>query len=273
MENKNNLKVWNRDTSWEDYGLVQESIQYKGEPTGKKMIIRHGEFLAMVSDKYYLFPHEEAIKASDQASELVGLEKFIMDTPGVENRGHVSYSEDERQMKAFYAIQGLKKIDGDDLKVGIQIYNSLDGSRGFGAGLFTYRAICGNGVIFGKKDFVSIRHKHTAGLDRIVEGLQLTMMQIMEKALDIVAEYRMMTEQKITGELINRLKKATFVPKYALPDSLREAEAIIPDLTQWDVYNDITQAIWHNAETGLKSKELQFGDLHRVMLSPQVRRI
>ena len=268
-----NIEVWNVDTTWLNYGLTQESIKYNGEPTGQKMIVRDGEYLAMVSDRYYLFPHQEALKAADAAAKMVGLEQFVMDTPGVTNRGHVSYDDKEKRMKAFYGIDGMQKIDGDNVKVGIQIYNSIDGSRGFGAGLFTYRSICGNGVIYGKKDLISIMHKHTLGLDAIVKGLQSTMLKIMEKAHGIVDEYRRMTQEHITVEMVNKLNKATFIPKSVLPDSLKVPAAELEDLSQWNVYNDITEAIWHNTKSGLKTKELQFGDLHRVMLAPRLRRI
>lgn len=37
------------------------------------------------------------------------------------------------------------------------------------------------------------------------------------------------------------------------------------DMTEWDVYNTLTAAIWHNPKSSLETKEDNFVQLHRIM--------
>ena len=75
-----------------------------------------------------------------------------------------------------------------------------------------------------------------------------------------------MAEQRITEKLIERIKKSRLSRK-VLPDYIT-AEEISPEVfltSQWELYNDITEAIWHNVKAGMKTKTFQFKVLHQVL--------
>ena len=39
----------------------------------------------------------------------------------------------------------------------------------------------------------------------------------------------------------------------------------VPDKTQWEMYNDFTEMIWHNPKASMTSKLIQFKYLHQVL--------
>lgn len=258
-------------TKWGHYGIAEPKIVFNGEPTGFKAIVKDDELVKMLTDRYHLFPNEEALKVANKAAELSGLRPFDAETPGMVNEHHVVYDKLIHKMRALYTVEGDMKVDGDSVNVGINVYNSIDGSTSFGAGLFTFRSMCSNGVIFGKHDIRAVRHAHTKGLIPIIEELKGAIVVLMEQGLQLVDTYRQMARIKINDELVEKLIHSHLAAK-VLPDYIKEDEARTFDLTQWDLYNDITEAIWHNEKTGLKSKVFQFSILHKVMPLLQARR-
>lgn len=259
------LDFWNISTEWLKYGLTEGYISLNGEDTGYKAVLRDDEMVAVVRKGYSLFPNEEALALADQAAKLVGLDRFTVKMPGARSQGNIIWGKKRHRMKAIYLPPGFHRVDGDEVNVGVSVHNSIDGSQSFGCGVFTFRGVCSNGVIFGKKDIRSIRHHHTRGLQVALERLQHTMILMMEQSLDIVESYRRMAAQKVTQELLKKIATDRFIPKKILPDYALEEQATIPKLTEWEVYNDVTQAIWHNDTTGLKTKGLQFDALHKIM--------
>tara|TARA_Y100000310_G_scaffold55360_1_gene50778 strand:- start:614 stop:1417 length:804 start_codon:yes stop_codon:yes gene_type:complete len=254
----------NDPTEWGHYGYAEPGVLYNGEDTDFKGVVHGDRLVKIVSKKYWLYPNEEAMKAADMAAKMVGLDQFASTTPGMQNEDHVVWSNDGNRVRALYTLQGQKKVDGDKVNVGVNVYNSIDGTTSFGVGLFTFRGICSNGVIFGRRDIRQVRHAHTKGLANVVEAVRGSMVTMLEQAVAVVESYRRMAQEKVNQKLINKLADS-YLSKKVLPDYVHEDEATIPDLTQWDIYNDITEAIWHNEKTGIKSKEFQFTTLHKIM--------
>jgi hypothetical protein len=85
----------------------------------------------------------------------------------------------------------------------------------------------------------------------------------------VLDSYKEMAERKMTEELVKRIKESS-IPKKVLPNYLKidnGQQFLVPvtDYTEWDVYNDVTQLIWHNQDTDVTTKNTQFNALHRVM--------
>jgi len=261
------IGFWNTDTEWLNYGLTENYIKLNGEDTGYKAILRDEEMVAIVRKGYRLWPNEEALKLADKAAKLVGLEQFQVSMPGARGEDHILYDERRHKMKAIYVLTNEVDIKGDGVNVGVSVHNSIDGTSSFGCGLFTFRSICSNGVIFGRKDITAVRHRHTKGLETVLEQMQNTMTYMMEQALDIVESYRQMARRKVTASLIEKIRKSRFIPKKVLPEYLQldEAQETLVELTEWEMYNDITELIWHNDRTGMVTKDLQFNALHKIM--------
>jgi len=138
-------------SEWRDYGYQELPILYNRESTGYKAIVRRGKLVKILGEDYVLLPNEYALEIADQAAELVGLQPFKnVSVWGLQRwgAGHalVNDSEIPRVMKAVYLLpDSIEKIDGEEVQVGVDIFNSIDGSTAFGAGVFTYRYISASG--------------------------------------------------------------------------------------------------------------------------------
>jgi len=259
-------------SQWGDYGYQELPVLFNGEPTGYKAILRRGKLVKLLGEGYILLPNEYALEIADQAAELVGLEPFKnVSVWGLYrwDREHALVDDPvlPRTMRAVYIIpEGVEKIDGEEVHVGVDIFNSIDGTSSFGAGVFTYRYVCENGVFMGKEILFSIRKAHRKGLQELIHDLKNRLVLVMERAPAVLDAYRQLAEQRVTDRLIEKLKKSR-ISRKVLPDYITADE--VPGeayhLSQWDLYNDITEAIWHNVKAGMKTKTHQFNVLHQVM--------
>jgi len=252
------------ETEWAQYGFAEPMIVFNGEETGFKAIVKEDRLIKVLTDRYHLYPNEEALKVANKAAKLAGLRRFTADTPGMRNEKHVVYSNDGNRMRALFMLKGDHKVDSEVVNLGVNVYNSIDGTTSFGAGLFTFREMCSNGVIWGKQDIRTVRHAHTIGLAKVIEAMKGAMVLLMEEAIGVVESYRRMAQVKVQEDLVNRLNDS-YLSKKILPEYVTEKEVALPDVTEWDLYNDVTEAIWHNEKTGLKSKAFQFTTLHKIM--------
>jgi hypothetical protein len=256
-------------TAWKQYGLEQLSIQVDGKDTDYKAIFRNNSLVKVLGKSYELFPNEEALKIADAAASLAGLEPFAPKTFGVRAEGHMLYNKQETKMRAIYTPGKIQRVDGEEVNVGVNVFNAIDGSSSFGCGVFTFRGICSNGVIFGYEEIMSLRRIHTKGLQAAIEDMKNKMVLVMEQGAELLETYRQMAAVKVTEKFIDRILSSR-LPAKVLPYYLKEEEAKLPDITEWQLYNDVTELIWHNEKTGLHSKTFQFNTLHSVMpLTPR----
>lgn len=261
------------DRAWERYDILQYPLVFNSKETRAKAIVRGEDLISIAGKGYTLLPNEEALKLADEAAELVGFKKFSerLTNGNWESgnvRGHVLCNEKDTQMHALYVAQDVDPtMRGDsDLYVGVDVQNSIDGRKSFGVGIFSFRSACKNGVIFGKKEIESVRHPHTAKLKDVISQLKNLFVMQMDKAKLIREGYQELATEKATRKLLEALSK-TRIPTKVLPEYIKDPEqsTLITDLTVWDVYNDVTEAIWHNAKTDLPAKEFQFNQLHKVV--------
>jgi len=256
-------------TAWKQYGLEQYPIQVDGKDTSYKAIFRKNSLVKVLGKSYELFPNEEALKIANAAASLAGLEPFAPKTFGVRAEGNMLYNKQETKMRAIYTPGKIQRVDGEEINVGVNVFNAIDGSSSFGCGIFTFRNICSNGVIFGYEEIMSLRRIHTKGLQAAIEDMKNKMILVMEQGAELLETYRRMAAIKVTEKFIDRILSSR-LPAKVLPYYLKEEEAKIPDITEWQLYNDITELIWHNEKTGLHSKTFQFNTLHSIMpLTPR----
>jgi hypothetical protein len=278
------ISFGNPDTTWQKYGLLTAPINYGSRKTGFNGLLKDGKLVTIVGSFYRVLPNEEAAKIADQAAKMAGLVPFH------EFKGkwihrmdkHIITDKEGNRMHALYAINEPYKVNGEDMHIGVGIHNSIDGTTAFGAGIFTFRQACSNMVLAGTKGWQMrfdqretidyIYKRHTAGLDPIVGQLSTVILAVMDRAKMVIETYRDMAQHAVEKDLIERLKNSK-LSKKVLPDYIAKPEeaTVNPlELSQWNLYNDITAAIWHNAKSGLRTKEHQFDLLHKA-LEIQVR--
>jgi hypothetical protein len=241
-----------------------------------KAIIHENRLVAIVSKQYRLLPNEEAVKIADAASKLAGLVPFDQFNGDWFKRlqNHVICDREKHRVHALYASNTPFYVQGEKMHVGVGVHNSIDASMGFGCGVFTFRHACSNMVFAGMRGYAQefdqrrtldcIYARHTQGLGKLIENLKTVILGVMEKANLLIETYNRMATEKAEEELLEKIRRSR-LPKKILPDYLDENAVEPVGLTKWELYNDLTAAIWHNAKTDLKSKDFQFDVLHAVL--------
>jgi len=277
------IKFGELDNRWEQYGLIEAPLIFNGKDTRYKAVIREGSLINVVGKGYQLLPNEEAVKLADMAAKMAGLVPFteFSGTWIVRMADHVILDKDGTRVHALYAHQGHFEVNGEEMHLGVGVHNSIDGTLAFECGVFTFRHACANMVLAGTRHFQMafdmrrtidyVYRRHTAGLDPLKADLKGTILAVMEKANLMIEAYEALATEKATDELIQKIRKSRLSNR-VLPDYVREPEVRVEDLTQWEVYNDITELIWHNAKSGMKTKTFQMDTLHRLIsLTPEAR--
>lgn len=272
----NNLSFGTADTTWGQHNLVEYPVLFNQEASRFKAVVRQGSLVNIVGTGYQLIPNEEAVKIADRAAKLAGLVPFSDFSGEWFNRmeNHVILDHDGKRMHALYAMNKGYQVGGESMHLGVGIHNSIDGSTAFGCGVFSFRHACSNMVLAGTKNYSQsfderktveyLYKRHTSSLDPAKAVLQDVILRIMQRVPQIISAYEEMTTIKANEELLKKLR-ASRLSKNVLPEYITEKEAKVPDVSNWQVYNDLTAAIWHNAKTGLKTKTFQFNALHKVM--------
>lgn len=266
------------EEEWSQYKLGEALIQVDGTDTKFKALFHNDKMIAIVKKGYKLLPNEEAAKLADQGAKLAGLVPFTQFSgPWIQRmHNHIIYDCDQTRVHCLYANNEPFDVNGDKMYIGVGIHNSIDGTLGFGCGIFTFRNACGNMVLAGTKSYVQafdqrqtieyIYRRHTSGLE--IDGtLKNTIVSVMDRSQEIIFNYKQMAAEQVTKEFIEKLQRK-HIPEKLLPDFLKAKTLDLTQATaktQWDLYNDLTARIWHNQKTSLRTKTLQFAKVHAVL--------
>lgn len=284
---------------WEQYGLELVPVKLNGQDTGRRLILRNGEFIADVTNRYQLLPNERAVHAADAVANELGAVPFS-DFGGdwfIPLEDHVVMDEEGRRVHALYAWDDPVTLEnGDDIQMGFAVHNSIDASLGFHVGLFTFRNACANmvwmgvhddGMAFDDRDVVvNGMRKHTSGLEVDNDALRARVKNVLLLADEVSETYDAWREQFVTEEHIDAL--ITRFPYDDLPpwlqgvadalDKARENDSLTEDFTSedlirsempatesvWTTYNDLTASVWHDPDTSDRTKAKKMKDIHRV---------
>jgi len=249
--------------TWRKYGLEECPIEFNGELTDYKDIVRKDHLVAIVKKSYCLLPNEEAFRLAQDAAKLAGLQPFIHPYKTIDSEGNCIYDHNRTRMVALWGSKF--QFDQDKIFAGVAVRNSIDGSTTFSTSAFSFRYSCENMVLTKAKRLsaqealAQIWKKHTKSLMPFDVNLKNSMLLVMEQAQDMIRAYEQMKQREVTGELIERIRKSKLSKKI-----LPELEVMVK-MDEWELYNSVTEKIWHNEKTGLGSKQVQFDYLHRVM--------
>lgn len=116
----------------------------------------------VVGSKYMLLSNSKVKEAADQVANASNIQ-FEQDKTFFDGRRYI-YS-----LKSNNVIGNIKQ--GDDLALGIQFWNSYDGSKSFGFAMMLYRLICTNGMM-SKNFFNTYRFKHEPNSENWEESLE-----------------------------------------------------------------------------------------------------
>lgn len=277
---------------WAEYGLREYPLEFNTGESGHKAIVKDVDgveaLVAIVKNRYKLIPNERVVKVADEAAEMAGLVPFDkFKGPWIipmRNNDHVIRTG--WKIHALYASNEpffVETQHGDDeMYVGVAVHNSIDRTMGFTAGSFTFRKACSNVVLSaGMKDWSYdynrldhgktieyLYQRHTKGMEIVAENLKEILLTMMERSQVIMDTYNQMAKLKINKSIMEGIRK-TPMPKKLYPEYIPAPKVpltdVVPDVTQWRMYNDFTQAIWHNQKAQMNSKLSQFKYLHTVL--------
>lgn len=254
------LKFGNVEQTWPQYKLSEAEILYDEQNTGWKAILKEDQFISMVRHGYKLLPNEEALKAANQVAEAIGFKPFEQ------------YQPKGTRLYAVYLRDEAIPIDNrDKVRVGFSVQNSIDGALSFSGSGFTFREMCSNGVFLGfkKLEETQVYRRHTKNLSIDLDGMKRIVEQVVLRTRKAVARYIELTQVKLNEEIANKIARGRLPRKY-LPDYIEvEKDRLInfnPNMDQWETYNDISAAIWHNAQSEIETKRNQLRQLNEVFV-------
>ena len=266
------FQVVKTDDTWRGFGLQEQFLAHNGEKVPYKAIVRHKQLLSIVSSRYKLLPNEVVIETSDEVARLVNAERFdrLATAVGASGSSGIFFSgKKDTQAHAFYARQqDIDLGDGDIIRVGFAVHNSIDASLGLSMSVFTWRYTCSNLAVINIGDVLSHSYqRHTSGLTINKERLKQTMLKALEASALIIKEYQRLKEEQLTIEQAKKLVAA--LPKKYLPDYIKVGDndkvELLATPQLWETYNDLTGAIWHNDKTEFESKRFLYDKLHQAI--------
>tara|TARA_R100000781_G_C4077712_1_gene126650 strand:- start:156 stop:947 length:792 start_codon:yes stop_codon:yes gene_type:complete len=208
----------------------------------------------VVRENYLLVPNEEVTEAAEKIAQETDI-KFEFDREFFNGHSFI-YS-----MKSSDSIGEIKV--GDDVALGLQFWNSYDGSRSFGFSMMLYRLLCTNGMM-SKKVFDTYRFKHTPGQD---EGWQESLDKVVtkintissgdEKIDNFILNLQKLEDYRITSKNLgqvrhNHLKDIpTSLWGQILDRFLDPAGQYHSETNGWGLLNSATDILWHKDKPNL----------------------
>lgn len=126
-----------------------------------------------------------------------------------------------------------------DIPLSVYLHNSYDQSEGVRLFWGAIRSICSNGMIFGDV-LGSLYARHTSGFS--FEKLESQFQNVTEKISHVQNRITHLRSEELDQEFINQVQKA--LGKRRLEEIVQTDT--LPDISQWDLLNDITFFISHH---------------------------
>ena len=200
--------------------------------------------VGVVGNSYMLLPNEEVKNAAHQVAEECKID-FVHDKTFFNGRNFV-YS-----MKSSHVAGEVK--EGDDVALGMQFWNSYDGSKAFGFAMMLYRLICTNGMM-SKDHFNTYRFKHEPKSENWEENLEQVVANInslvagSSKLDSLLHSFRRLSKSHVTTEELGRIRHNHL---QEIPVSIwgqivdRFTRGTKEDYSGWDLLNASTDLLWH----------------------------
>jgi len=203
----------------------------------------------VVGNSYMLLPNEEVKDAAHQVAEECKID-FVHDKTFFNGRNFV-YS-----MKSQHVAGEVKA--GDDVALGMQFWNSYDGSKAFGFAMMLYRLICTNGMM-SKDHFNTYRFKHepksedwSENLEQVVSNINNLVggkdMQGRGRLDNLITNLRKLNALDVTTAELGHIRHNYL---QEIPVSIwgqivdRFTQGTKEDYSGWDLLNASTDLLWH----------------------------
>ncbi|MEM2233740.1 MAG: hypothetical protein QXP81_09415 [Nitrososphaerota archaeon] len=256
---------------WKEYGYQEVYLQYQGQKTRYKAILKDGRLIAIVSRSYRLIPLEVSQAVAERAAGLLQAEKV---------RDEKVYSEDGvpiRQYLVYDLRRKLGEVKGVEVGMGLTVVNSVDGSTAFSL-LLTNVLRRGDARAFAivpSRMMTFLSPTEVLGYQRYVhagkkpvDAEEVMVERIVKLATEterFMPFFQLWAETTVDEDLIQMLRGR--LPRIYLPPSIQEA-SLRTYVSVFDLYVEIAQRIWESARIGISRKIELFRALHSIMKGP-----
>lgn len=234
-----------------DFKTISEPVyDIKGTKIeGYQRIMRPdiGATLSIMSDKYQLVEHREAMAP---AVEALGLEGWTIGSSHVERQGASAFVQLEKRDTGI-------KVVGQQVGLRIMMRNTYDGTTSLRLSFGSLVLICSNGCVVPGKGGIGFDAHHTGDIrDRL--GLLTAKVRkiesgLGEKMIDAYSKLDAPVPIEIGREIVKRVmgeRKMDQPLRYWTHGIGRNGER-----TAWNLYNGITQDLTHNFTGGWGRRE------------------
>jgi len=212
----------------------------------------------VVGANYMLLPNQEVKDIADD----------IVDSAAIDFEVDKEFFNGKNYMLSYRAKESLDTtVDRNigDLNLGIQFWNSYDGSRSFGFSLMLYRLVCLNGMM-SKLHLQNYRFRHAPGsedwnnqLEAMVHTINLSQdgenqgLNQMVEGIAALNNYRL-SSKKLGEVRHNHLKEIPTGVWGEITDRFLNPEGeYYSDTNGWGLLNSATDILWHKEKPTLAS--------------------
>lgn len=263
------------EKEWERYGFKQYAIHYDAMKTGYKAIFKNDRFIAILSEKYKLLPNEVVEEAADMVASSLGAEKN-RESGVVKNR--------------FYGLYDLKKpiepIKGVTGSLGYYVYNSIDGSLGYGVSVMTIMTSKYGrpwvAMLWAKKASRVLSPEATAAMIKKIhrgESIHREKTKLVEeikslisRAEEAIGVYRLWSEimvepgDPIEKNIVSRIPSSILL-RTGYFTALKHGVTLMHAVSCWDLFTEIGYGIWYGTtKSGRRYALDRRHELYRALL-------
>ena len=212
----------------------------------------------IVGANYMLLPNEDVKEIADD----------IVDSAAIDFEVDKEFFNGKNYMLSYKAKSNLDHVftpEIGDLNLGIQFWNSYDGSRSFGFSLMLYRLVCLNGMM-SKQHLQNHRFRHAPGsedwnkqLEAMVHNINLSQdgenkgLEQMIEGIATLNDYMVTTKQ--LGQIRhNHLKEIPTSLWGEIVDRFTDPVGnYYKEQSGWGLLNSATDILWHKEKPTLAS--------------------
>jgi hypothetical protein len=216
-----------------EIALVKDEHQLK-EIQGYKAIIapnKNDKVISVTKNSYKLIRNQELIEPFMEQVSKLGVRWKV-------DPSH-SFCQLNRMRLQVTFPDILLKDEESDIPLSLYLHNSYDQSEGVRLFWGAIRSICSNGMIFGDV-LGSLYARHTSGFS--FDKLESQFNNVTDKICHVQNRVDVLRSASLDEDVMERVQKA--LGKRRLEEIIQTDT--LPDISQWDLLNDITYFISHN---------------------------
>ena len=210
--------------------------------------------VGVVGPSYMLIPNQEVKDAAD----------YIAETSKISLKEDKTFFNGKVYMHSLISDHVVGEVDkGDDVALGIQFWNSYDGSRSFGFSMMLYRLLCTNGMM-SKHAFGTYKFKHLPDNEKWEEDIQKVVNNInnVQRGAytgieSIIERFKALHDTKVNTDMLGIIRHGHLqdIPVSLwgnIVDRFTNAEHY-QNHNGWNLLNAATDILWHKEKPTVAS--------------------